>query len=99
MADPDELADTRIPDAPGAGLQGLRGDERVLAILLGGSLASGEADEESDIDLTVVVGDDIADQFTREWALWLRRIGSPVLAGPGPIAEPRYVSHAKRGSS
>lgn len=66
-------------------LEGLRHDERVLAILLGGSLVSGDADEESDIDLTVVVDDAVVDEFTREWPNWLERIGSPVLASPGPM--------------
>ena len=66
-------------------LQGLRRDERVLAILLGGSLASGEGDEESDIDLIVVVDDVVADEFTRQWRDWVGRIGSPVVASPGPM--------------
>ena len=66
-------------------LEGLRRDERVLAVLLGGSLVNGDADEESDIDLTVVVDDAVVDEFTGEWRHWLERIGPPVLASPGPM--------------
>ena len=54
-------------------VQALRQDDRVLAVLVGGSLASGDADEESDIDLTMVVDDAVADAFNHE-RQWLERM-------------------------
>ena len=65
-------------------LQALRQDDRVLAVLLGGSLASGDADEESDIDLTVVVDDAVADAFNHERD-WLKRMDAPVITSVGPM--------------
>ena len=65
-------------------LQTFRSDERVVAILLGGSLVGGEVDEESDIDLTVVVADEEADEFSATWRDWLGRIADPVVMSPGP---------------
>lgn len=75
-------------------LVSLRSDRRVLAILLGGSLASGEPDEESDIDLTVVLDDDAADEFSLELERWLRRVGDPVAVTRGPV--PNLVASLMR---
>ena len=82
--------DTTLPTPAHAALleralQSLRSDPRVLAILLGGSLASGEVDEESDIDLTVVLDDATADEFSLELESWLRGVGHPVAVSPGPV--------------
>lgn len=74
-------------------LRALRQDDRVLAVLLGGSLASGDADEESDIDLTVVVDDTVADAFTHARD-WLERMEAPVIASLGPM--PNLVTSLMR---
>lgn len=74
-------------------LHTLRRDDRVLAVPLGGSLASGDADEESDIDLTVVVDDAVADAFTHE-RNWLERMETPVFASLGPM--PNLVTSLMR---
>ncbi len=65
-------------------LRSLRTDDRVLAILLGGSLATGDGDEESDLDVTVVVEDHGADEFSAELQPWLTAIGAVAVA-PGPV--------------
>ncbi len=75
-------------------LQSLRSDPRVLAILLGGSLASGEGDEESDIDLTVVIDDADAEEFSLEVEDWFRKFGHPVAITPGPV--PNLVASLMR---
>ena len=74
-------------------LQALRQDNRVLAVLLGGSLASGDADEESDIDLSVVVDDAVADAFNDDRD-WLERMEAPVIASLGPV--PNLVTSLMR---
>lgn len=70
---------------PGPALRSLRSDERVLAVLLGGSLATGEGDEESDIDLTVVVDDEGQHRSRPALEAWLRGIGHPVVVAPRPV--------------
>lgn len=72
----------------------LRSDSRVLAILVGGSLATGGADEESDIDLTVVVDDAATDEFSLELKDWLGQVGRPVAVAPGPV--PNLVASLMR---
>ncbi len=76
-------------------LQSLRADDRVLAILLGGSLASSTADEESDIDLMIVVDDPAVDAFSLDGlGAWLRAVGDPVAVAPGPM--PNLVASLMR---
>ena len=82
--------DTELPTpAHGAllerALQSLQTDELVLAVLLGGSLAAGEADEESDLDLIVVVDDGAHEAFSTRLGGWLREMGAVAVAqGPVP---------------
>ena len=57
-----------------------REDDRVAAGFIGGSYASGTADEHSDLDLYVVVHDAGYDGFFAERMQFLRRMGTPLLA-------------------
>lgn len=75
-------------------LVSLRSDPRVHAIWLGGSLASGEPDEESDIDMTVVVDDATANEFSLELERWLQGVGHPVAVTSGPV--PNLVASLMR---
>ncbi len=87
--DIDVRPETQLPTpAHGAlldrALHSLGTDDRVLAILLGGSLATADGDEESDLDLTVVAEDDVAEEFSTEMQGWLTDIGAVAVA-PGPV--------------
>jgi hypothetical protein len=64
--------DAWLADAVGR----LRGDERVAAAWLFGSLARGDTDELSDVDLFVVFDDENANQLDRV-DVWLGRLGEP----------------------
>ncbi len=55
-------------------------DARVLALWLSGSLARGDADAHSDLDLLVAVDDAAHAAFTDGWAKWLAAITPTVLA-------------------
>ncbi|GAA1599994.1 hypothetical protein GCM10009804_65850 [Kribbella hippodromi] len=66
----------------------LPGDERVLAVYLIGSYATGAADRFSDVDVHLVVTDDSADWYEEHWADVLHQLTGPtVLADrlPGMI--------------
>jgi predicted nucleotidyltransferase len=55
-----------------------REDTRVLAAFLGGSHAAGTADEYSNLDLYLIVGDQGYDTFFAERRAFLGRLGEPV---------------------
>jgi predicted nucleotidyltransferase len=55
-----------------------REDTRVVAAFLGGSHAAGTADEYSDLDLYLIVGDQNYDAFFAERRAFLGRLGAPV---------------------
>jgi hypothetical protein len=55
-----------------------REDTRVVAAFLGGSHAAGTADEYSDLDLYLIVGDQHYDTFFAERRAFLGRLGEPV---------------------
>ena len=55
-----------------------REDRRVVGAFLGGSHAAGTADEYSDLDLYVIVGDQNYDTFFAERRAFLGRLGEPV---------------------
>jgi hypothetical protein len=55
-----------------------REDTRVLAAFLGGSHAAGTADEYSDLDLYLIVGDQGYDTFFAERRAFLGHLGEPV---------------------
>jgi predicted nucleotidyltransferase len=53
-------------------------DPRVVAAFVGGSLATGTADEYSDIDVYLIVADEAYDSFFAERAVFMRQLGEPV---------------------
>lgn len=55
-------------------------DERVRAVWLSGSLARGDADAGSDLDLILAIADDDFEDFVAGWRDWLTGI-TPVLIG------------------
>ena len=55
-----------------------RADERVVAAFLGGSYASGAADEYSDLDLGVIITAAGYDDFRSSCATFVRQLGEPV---------------------
>ena len=60
-------------------------DPRILAAYLVGSIASGEADEHSDVDIHLVITDDAAEAFRTAYADILEAVAGPlVLADPIP---------------
>ncbi|MEX2208685.1 MAG: nucleotidyltransferase domain-containing protein [Myxococcota bacterium] len=60
-------------------------DERVRALWLSGSLARGDADAASDLDLLIAVADARLDEFARDWRDWLAKITPTVIARPLPF--------------
>jgi predicted nucleotidyltransferase len=67
-------------------------DARVRALWLGGSLARGDADAASDLDLLVAVADDAHAEFARDWRAWLARIAPTVIARPLPFLPGSFYS-------
>jgi hypothetical protein len=53
-------------------------DDRVVAAFLGGSLASGKADEWSDVDVYVVTRDDAFDGFAAGLRAFVEDLGTPI---------------------
>jgi predicted nucleotidyltransferase len=53
-------------------------DERVTALILGGSHAAGTADEHSDLDLYLITRDDAFDSFRHERHEFMHRLGDAV---------------------
>jgi len=53
-------------------------DDRIVAAFLGGSLARGDADEFSDVDLCAVVADDAYDDVVAARAALVQRLGEPL---------------------
>jgi predicted nucleotidyltransferase len=53
-------------------------DERIVAAFLGGSVARGDADEFSDLDLCVIATDDAVDDVGSDRADLVRRLGEPL---------------------
>jgi predicted nucleotidyltransferase len=53
-------------------------DGRIVAAFLGGSIARGEADEYSDLDLGLIVADDAYEDVLTERADLVRRLGDPL---------------------
>jgi predicted nucleotidyltransferase len=72
------LIDEETGGALGRFVAACREDPRVLAAFLGGSHAAGTADEYSDLDLYVIVGDQSYDTFFAGRRSFLGRLGEPV---------------------
>jgi hypothetical protein len=60
-------------------------DERVRAMWLGGSLARGDADAASDLDLLLAIDDETHGGFAESWSTWLAEITPTVIAEPLPF--------------
>ncbi len=71
MTTPDEALLTRF-------VQVCRADDRIVAAFLGGSVARGQADGYSDLDLCIVVADDAYDEVVAGRPEFVRRLGEPV---------------------
>jgi hypothetical protein len=61
-------------------------DERVRAVWLSGSLARGDADAMSDLDLLVAIADEGMASFNDSWREWLASITPTLIARPLPFA-------------
>jgi predicted nucleotidyltransferase len=59
---------------------------------LGGSLARGDADAASDLDVIVTVADDSRQEFATAWRSWLQQISPTVLAEELPFAAGSFFS-------
>jgi hypothetical protein len=70
----------------------LAADERVRAVWLSGSLARGDADVASDLDLLVAVADAEHEAFAASWREWLAAITPTVLARPLPFLAGSFYS-------
>ena len=57
-------------------------DERVRALFLAGSRASGGEDRFSDLDLLVVIDDECFEAFCEEWQSWVGQLAPTVAAKP-----------------
>ncbi|TDW18604.1 nucleotidyltransferase-like protein [Kribbella kalugense] len=58
-------------------------DERILAVYLIGSYATGAADRYSDVDVHLVVTDDSAEWFAEHWDDVLRKLTGPTVLAEG----------------
>jgi predicted nucleotidyltransferase len=65
-------------------LEAVRRDPRIRALWLGGSLARGDADAGSDLDLILTVRDDALDWFVDNWRQWIEPVAALLLARPLP---------------
>ena len=70
----------------------LAADDRVRAVWLSGSVARGDADLASDLDLIVTVADADHGAFAAEWQTWLAAITDTVLAKPLAFAPGSFYS-------
>ena len=68
-----------------AAVRVLQADQRVRGLWLSGSLARGDADEVSDLDLLVAVADDALADFAAGWQTWLAAITPTLIARPLPF--------------
>src|SRR2546423_11953623 len=66
----------------------LKGDHRVIAAWLFGSLGRGDADDLSDLDLWVVVADEQIGEVVRERQEYVARLDEPVLIEEAPQNAP-----------
>ncbi|NYH91039.1 nucleotidyltransferase domain-containing protein [Actinopolymorpha rutila] len=67
-------------------------DERIRAMWLSGSLARGDADAGSDLDVLLAVRDDDFDAFVESWRDWLATITPTLVARALPFAPGAFYS-------
>lgn len=63
-------------------------DQRIVAVVLGGSQSEGRADAWSDLDFALFLRDADRDAFHREWKQWAAQFGPLLLAYEGGIGHP-----------
>ncbi len=63
-----------------------KADERVRALFLSGSRATGSEDRFSDLDLLLVIDDGSFERFCEEWQSWVGELGPTVAAKPRSFA-------------
>jgi predicted nucleotidyltransferase len=78
-------------------IEATRQDERVRALWLGGSLARGQADAASDLDLLLAVQDEETAAFSASWRDFLSRIAPTVIARPVPFLPGVFYSVTASG--
>jgi hypothetical protein len=64
----------------------LRGDVRIVAAWVGGSIGRGKADDLSDIDIHLAVADEYCVQLNSERRAFVAQFGGPI-TGPGGAAQ------------
>jgi hypothetical protein len=74
MSDPTEIKE----DILDAFASACDEDDRVLAAFVGGSLATGNADVFSDLDLYAIIRADAYEEFQKNHAKWMAQLGEPV---------------------
>jgi hypothetical protein len=67
-------------------------DERIRAFWLSGSLARGDGDAGSDLDVLLAVADDQLDDFAEGWREWLATITPTLIARPLTFAPGSFYS-------
>ncbi len=67
-------------------------DERVRALFLAGSRATGGVDRYSDLDLLVVVADEAFESFCEDWPSWLEGLAETVASEPRSFARSFLVN-------
>src|ERR1039458_1243617 len=92
---PDEAL-ARLPDGYrslfGRVVERCSQDERVRAMWLGGSLARGDTDQSSDLDVLIAVADAAFDEFGAGWKSWLGSITPTVIARALPFVPGSFYS-------
>ena len=73
------MTSTGLPAAVAQLAAACRADERLLALFITGSHASGTADEHSDIDIGLITTDEAYEEFFAARADFLRQFGEPLL--------------------
>jgi hypothetical protein len=66
----------------------LRGDERIVAAWVGGSVGRGEADDLSDVDIHLAVADEYCPQLNAQRRAFVSRFGEPLLVQEAPQNAP-----------
>lgn len=73
-------------------LEAVLPDERVRAVWLGGSLARGDADGASDLDVLLAVRDEDLEDFAAGWRTWLEAVTPTLLAVELPFARGSFTA-------
>lgn len=80
-----DVVDSRYLELYERACSALGSDPRVERVEVSGSIAAGDADRWSDLDLAVLVGEESLESFLTEWPTWLSAI-TPTVFARTPIA-------------